>query len=495
MKALISLKNTNKLVEHAKELRKFGFELIVTSESEKILSNEGVNCILLDRYLGISNAYGFPPTLHPRIEFELTSDAPEKIDLVYVNPYGLDDGVDVGGHTLLALGIKGSKIVLSDSEGMDGFLSEMVVRKGRPSDLYLELSKEKALRKIIKFYENLQIKTCAKKLLSGENPYQAPAYMVGNLLGVKGDDFGKTSTDEYSLPCYTNIADADSLMHCYALLHKAFQINFGAVPYISIVAKHGNPCGISISWNDRKETIEKCLWTDPVSIWGGEFLCNFNLDLFFTELLCTSDKRKTLLNSASWMFDVIMAPDLNLEASELLMKRKATKIFRIEDLGTAKFPDFHKRDINGGYMIQPYPNFILDLGGCISFGEAVEDMAMADTIIAWAASYSSFMGGNEIAIAKDGSLVAVGGGPSTVLAAEIAVYKAKKLNLTIKDSVFAADAFLPFLDAAEVVVREGATRALMPSGGKNEEKVVKYLKEKLKSVYLIDSPYRGFIRH
>lgn len=495
MKALISLKNTERLSQQARVLREFGFDLIATTESQRILSSEMIDCILLDEYLGFNNTYSFPPTLHPRIEFELTVESPEKIDLVYVNTYGLDGGLDIGGHALLALGIKGSRIVLYDARGMDEFLAELTKQKGRVSNVFMGLTRERAIAKIVKFYESVQINTCAKQLLSGENPYQNPAYMVGNLLGAGGNDFENFKANESHIPCYTNIADADSLIHCYMLLHKAFKINFSTVPYISIVAKHGNPCGISISWNSPRETIEECLWTDPISIWGGEFLCNFKLDLSLAELIRSSDRRQILLGNAGWMFDVILVPDLSLEASNLLKKRKSTKVFHLEGLGSSEFPDFHKRDVKGGFLIQPYPSFVLDLAECHAYGEKVTDKAMTDLIIAWAASYASFMGGNEIAIAKDGKLISVGGGPSTVMAAEIAVFKAKKLGLSIHDATFAADAFLPFLDAAEVVIREGAIRAVVPSGGKNEKEVVGYLEQSLRSLCLIKSSNRGFIRH
>lgn len=495
MKALISLNSTNQLVLQATKLRKLGFDLIVTSESARVLLEEGIECIAIEDYLSFQNEFPFPPTLHPRMEYELTNLSGGGIDLVYVNPYGMNVGLDVGGHTLLALAVKGRRMVVANSEDMNHLLTELETCRGIVSDSYLKSLWGRALCHIQHFYENTQIQIAGVQILSGENPYQIPAYVVsqeclGLPVGTKGYEvFGDAP------PCYTNLADLDSLVHCYTLLHKAFEVNFGSVPYISIGSKHGNACGISVSWADPSLTIHNCLWTDPKSIWGGEFFCNFELTPDLAALLYSSSDRQEKLGSDKWMLDVIVAPDYSLKGMELLRGRKNSKIVKINQLSGIEFPATYRRSLKSGFITEPYPNYVLKLGECVGVGDNLTDANSIDLIIAWAAAYSSFMGGNEIAIAKDGKLISIGGGPSTLLAAEIAVFKANKLGISTEKGVFAADAFLPFSDAAKVLIDAGVKRAVIPSGGVNEKLVIAYLKNELESLHLINSVYRGFIRH
>ena len=116
-------------------------------------------------------------------------------------------------------------------------------------------------------------------------------------------------------------------------------------------------------------------------------------------------------------------------------------------------------------------------------------------LIAWAASFTSFHGGNEVAIAKNGSLLTCAGGPSTVQAVSTAVQRINEMGHDTKNSIFAADAFFPFTDAPELLVKIGCTAGVVPLGSKRD-KIIKnfFLKHKIKMLYLKNN-IRGFCRH
>ena len=116
-------------------------------------------------------------------------------------------------------------------------------------------------------------------------------------------------------------------------------------------------------------------------------------------------------------------------------------------------------------------------------------------IIAWACAFTSFHGGNEIAIASGRQLLCAGGGPSTVDAAETAVQRGCKYGKMLKGASFAADAFFPFTDAVEVLLKAGCTAGVAPAGGINEIKVIDLLEKNGIGMIFLPKDFRGFCRH
>jgi len=89
----------------------------------------------------------------------------------------------------------------------------------------------------------------------------------------------------------------------------------------------------------------------------------------------------------------------------------------------------------------------------------------------------------------------VGGGPSTVEAVEMAVHRAQFCGHDLKDSVFVADAFFPFIDAPEILIRSGCKYGIVPKGGKNFERVQALFTEHNIQVFYLPSSIRGFCKH
>ena len=120
---------------------------------------------------------------------------------------------------------------------------------------------------------------------------------------------------------------------------------------------------------------------------------------------------------------------------------------------------------------------------------------MDSLITAWSVAYSSFHGGNEVTLAKDGKLIGVGGGPSTVEAAETAVNRALARGHDARGSVFAADAFFPFTDAPKILSEAGCTLGVVPAGGKKERLVKEFFRENNMRMIYLPPECRGFCRH
>ncbi|MBA4318685.1 MAG: hypothetical protein C0412_09810 [Flavobacterium sp.] len=337
-----------------------------------------------------------------------------------------------------------------------------------------------------------------KKLKSGENPYQGPAYLCKNLdIKTGGYSLVKLKKVSGETPCYTNLVDLNNILQTSFLVSRAFEKHYQKVPYISIAAKHGNPCGLSIDWERPEKSVKQALWGNAQAIWGGEFILNFKVTKAIAKVLYESQKRKDRLGKSKWMLDIIAAPEIDEAAKKLLGKRKRTKVYTSNSLYRPEMPKNYQmiKSVLGGYLIQPPNNYILDFSHLEWTKEQPDKDVINSIIIAWATAYSSFHGGNEIALARDNQLIGVGGGPSTVEAAKIAIWRAQENSHLTKDSVFAADAFFPFTDTPEVLKNAKCICGVVPAGGVNHKKIKKYFKDNKIKCGFIPKIYRGFCRH
>ena len=499
-RALFSACDARGIVEFAMPLTAWGWSIIATGETVKALAEAGVKSEDSRDFVQEHRDYPFPPTLHPKMESALTQDVPYRIDLVYDVPYPPSEGNDVGGRTLLALAAKGGRIVAYTSEDMrlvvDGLRADKA-HESIPSKLRQELI-DKANAHVAGHYMNLArrgeydglIGKSVLKLASGENPYQVPAHLYA-VDGVDDLALSRFKSLTNSVPCYTNLADTDSVLHAMCLAAEAFRLNRNGVPYIAAAAKHGNPCGMVVDWNSPANAVEKALWGNPMAVWGGEFMANFRITGELAEGLY-EDKRRGERGGSKWMLDVVAAPEFEDEAVEVLGRRPVSKLLTNPALNEPKLPEDELgiRHVRGGFLRQPLQNYVLDLR------ERKLDNGVVDSlIIAWCVAYSSFHGGNEVSLAKDRHLIGVGGGPSTVEAAQTAVSRARNIGHGTEGSVFCADAFFPFTDAPKLLCEAGCRCGAVPCGGRREAEVRDYFKGAGVEVIYLPADCRGFIRH
>ncbi|MFQ6112183.1 MAG: hypothetical protein ACE5LX_09195, partial [Nitrospinota bacterium] len=501
--ALFSVNIIEDIEWFGKVLNERGCSLIATEKPLTRLRAAGIQAISVEEFTGVSGSYPFPPTLHPKIELALTTDAEEKIHLLYDIPYGLDEGNDVGGHTLLALAAKGGRIPVCTLEDMRAVVRAIEERGEVPAEEVRRLTLKANLEVMKHYGEVIQsaggdvctlIGSRVYELAGGENPYQVPAH----LLTFRSDD--PLSLDRFELlgeepPCFTNLADLDATLETLCKLALALRDLFGRAPFLTVAAKHGNPCGIGVDWESRDGSLEKALWGNPLALWGGEVIVNFALGTDEARILTHSERREKLLGSGKWMLDVIAAPGYEGEASALLGRRKFRKVLLNPAL---EFSELRResrafRQVRGGLLCQPPADYILNLNG-VHWTRRAAEADLEAMIIAWAAAFTSNLGGNEVALAKKGRLLAVGGGPSTVDAAETALNRANKYE-SASGAVFCADAFFPFKDAPELLVKAGCTGGLVPDGGLRRREVFEFFAAHGKAVGFIPEEYRGFCRH
>ena len=505
--ALFSVNETEGLVDFAKAVCSLNWKIVATERAFAFLRDAGVEVMSVADFVGVYDGYGFPPTLHPKIEYALTaSDAVESIELVYDIPYNLDVGNDVGGHTLLALAIKGNKLPIFSYADMRETV-KVISSQGKIPDIMRSQLITKASSQIVRHYSNILHNLGEDKydavlmqkqygLLNGENPYQIPA----DFMAVESSD--ALSIERFNLithntPCFTNMADFDCIVETFCKISLAFYKNKNRMPFIAIAAKHGNACGVGVDWQDPLEAISKALWGNPVAVWGGELIVNFPITAEAADMLFISKERKQKIGDGKWMLDVIAAPKIDNIAYDLLSQRRNTKLFTNEALSAPNLQEagWSYRFVRGGVLRQPLNSYVLDFQNVEWATGPITGEQIDSAIIAWGCSFTSFHGGNEVAIARDGRLLGIGGGPSTVDAAEIAISRGLKHNNSLRGAIFGADAFFPFTDAPSLLVGAGCTAGVVPSGGRNESEVENYFVKNNIKVAFVDEMYRGFCRH
>ena len=284
----------------------------------------------------------------------------------------------------------------------------------------------------------------ADVLRYGENPHQSAAlYTQGD-----GRDGLATAEQLHGKPMsYNNYVDADAA-------HRA-AYDFDA-PAVAII-KHANPCGIAVG-GDAADAHAKAHACDPVSAFGGVIASNRPVTVAMAEQV------------AEVFTEVVVAPDFEPDALELLSQKKNVRLLR------ARPRDRHGaelRAVSGGVLLQSID--ALDAEGDdpsswhLAVGPAPGDDTLADLAFAWRSVRS--VRSNAILLARGGAAVGIGMGQvNRVDSCRLAVERAGPERA--RGAVAASDAFFPFADGLQVLLDAGVRAVVQPGGSVRDTEVV-----------------------
>ena len=207
--------------------------------------------------------------------------------------------------------------------------------------------------------------------------------------------------------------------------------------------------------------------TDPISAYGGVIAANRPVTLAMAQQV------KPVFT------EVILAPDYEDEALELLRTKKNLRILRLPGQYSR---GAEMREIWGGMLIQD-PDTIAADGDdpsqwTLAAGEAADEATLADLAFAWRSVRA--VKSNAILLAADSAAVGIGMGQVNRLdSCRLAVTRANTLGAhaegarapeRARGAVAASDAFFPFADGAQILIdagraRDRAARRLDPGRG------------------------------
>jgi phosphoribosylaminoimidazolecarboxamide formyltransferase/IMP cyclohydrolase len=248
---------------------------------------------------------------------------------------------------------------------------------------------------------------------------------------------------------YNNFVDAD------AAVRAAWDFDEPAVAII----KHANPCGIAVArgaGDPIRSAHERAHACDPVSAYGGVIAANRTITLAAAESM------------VGIFTEVIVAPGFEPEALELLSTKKNLRLLTLPADFAREQTEF--KQISGGLLVQSvdnYDDFDSSTWTLVS-GEEADAETRADLEFAWRSVRS--VKSNGILLAADGASVGVGMGQvNRVDSCELAVTRAGD---RASGSVAASDAFFPFADGLEVLLKAGVRAVVQPGGSIRDEDVI-----------------------
>ena len=494
-RALVSVSDKSGVVDFARALAALGIQLISTGGTAQLLAKEGVAVTEVSAHTGFPEMLdGRVKTLHPKIHGGLLArrdDAAHMgalrgagiatIDLLVVNLYPFQatvadpdcrfedavENIDIGGPAMLRAAAKNhaSVAVVVDPADYQRVLGE-IHSSGKVSDVTrFELARKvfahtaaydgaianylsslDAGRRRGEYPETLSLQLRKiQDLRYGENPHQSAAlYRDERLLPGSLVSYRQIQGKELS---YNNIADADAAWECV----KSF-----AEP-ACVIVKHANPCGAALGAS-LAEAYDKAFRTDPTSAFGGILAFNRALDAASAEAV------------SKQFAEVVIAPRVEPEAQKVFAKKANVRVLEVPLAHDVQRHDYKR--IGGGLLVQTTDFHPVDRKALrvVSKKQPTESQ-WSDLLFAW--RVAQFVKSNAIVFCSGGATLGVGAGQmSRVDSARIAAIKAAGAKLELQGSVVASDAFFPFRDGLDVVVKAGAVAVIQPGGSMRDDEVI-----------------------
>lgn len=480
--ALVSVYHKEGLDEIIAKLHEEGVEFLSTGGTRQFIESLGFPCKAVEDLTAYPSILGGRvKTLHPKVfggilcrrsvEQDMLQiekyEIPE-IDLIIVDLYPFEatvasnadeaaiiEKIDIGGISLIRAAAKNyNDVIIVASQHQYKPLLDMLMEHGATSTLEERRWMAKEAFAVSSHYDSAIFNyfdeeegsafRCTvndqKMLRYGENPHQK-GYFYGNLEAMFDQIHGKEIS-------YNNLLDINAAVD---LIDEFEEITFA-------ILKHNNACGLA-SRPTLLEAWKDALAGDPVSAYGGVLVTNAVID------------KETAEEINKLFFEVIIAPDYDIAALEILGQKKNRIILVHKEV---KLPKKQFRSILNGVLVQERDLNIETLADLKVVTEKeptpeeAEDMLFANKIVKSSKS-------NAIVLVKEKQLLASGvGQTSRVDALKQAIEKAKSFGFSLQDAVMASDAFFPFPDCVEIANREGVTAVIQPGGSIRDDQTVEY---------------------
>lgn len=472
--ALISVFSKDGLAEIVRELDHLGVKMYSTGGTQVFIEELGIAVEAVENITSYPSILdGRVKTLHPKVFGGLLAkreaahlaqleeyDIPE-IDLVIVDLYPFEETlastdeeaqiiekIDIGGISLIRAAAKNYQdvVVVPSKEEYNMFLDLLKNNAGATN---LEDRKELARRafKVSSHYDTAIFNYFStdvedpvfkhsihrsEVLRYGENPHQK-AVFYGDLDKM----FDKLNGKELS---YNNLVDVDAAVNLMA------EFKNGNPAFV--ILKHTNACGVAVR-PTLVEAWKAALAGDNISAFGGILICNKPMDL------------ETAKEIDQLFYEVLIAPDFNVDAFDLLSKKKSRVLLKIKNFEIRKTS--FKSLLNG--VIEQDTDLKTEDESDFEVITKTKPTAEQINNLLFANKCVKHLKSNTIVLAKDNQLIGMGcGQTSRVDALRQAILKAHHFGFDTKGAAMASDAFFPFPDCVEIAHEAGITAVIQPGG-------------------------------
>jgi len=276
----------------------------------------------------------------------------------------------------------------------------------------------------------------------GENPHQLAALYKMSM--SMRDGIANAEVLSGKEMSFNNYVDADA----------AWQLVFDFEETACAIIKHTNAAGVALDPH-AVDSYRKALATDPISAFGGIVAFNCPVD-------------EAAARAVTEIFtEVIVAPDYDLEALDVLRQKKNLRVLRC-------WPSAHRdtveyKQISGGMLVQTRDTHRIKREELKVVSKRVPtEKEIDDLLFAW--TVCKHTKSNAIVYARDKQTVGVGAGQmSRVDSVKIGAMRAQ---LPVAGSVVASDAFFPFRDGIDEAAKQGITAIIQPGGSMRDEEAI-----------------------
>ena len=486
--ALISVFHKDGLDEIINLLDQYDVTIYSTGGTQKFIESHGVKVERVEDLTSYPSILdGRVKTLHPKVFGGILArrdedhlgqlakyDMPE-IDLVIVDLYPFEDTVkstddeeaiiekiDIGGIALLRGAAKNfNDVVIVPSKNEYPMIQKILAEQNAESTLADRKELARRAFKVSSHYDtaifnyfdrdsdDVSFKHSlidSQVLRYGENPHQQ-----GIFFGELDTMFEKISGKELS---FNNLVDVDAAVNVMS--------EFVDSDHTFAVLKHTNTCGIAT----RSTVIEAwhaALAGDPVSAFGGILISNTIVDL------ATAEEINKLF------YEVVIAPEFDKEAINLLTKKKKRVLMKINRWHVN---DKSFKSILNGVIQQDTDKSMesSDKMECVTDAQAtpqqLSDLEFANKCV-------KHLKSNTIVLVKNNQLLGMGcGQTSRVDALRQAISKATAFGFDLEGCVMASDAFFPFPDCVEIAHDAGTAAIVQPGGSIKDNLSIDYCNSK-----------------
>ncbi len=481
--ALISVYHKDNLDKIVKYLGEKNVTIYSTGGTMDFIKGLGIPVVAVEELTGYPSILGGRvKTLHPKVFggilarrenendlFQLQEYSIPEIDLVIVDLYPFEktvesgasepeviEKIDIGGISLIRAAAKNFRdvLIVSNREQYER-VYEMLTEQDCATSL-----EQRRIFAAEAFATSSHYDTAIYGYFSPEFPQ---SFFRKSLKGVRGLRYGENphqkgvfygNFDEmFEQYCgkeisYNNLLDIDAAVN----LIREFE-----EPTIAIL-KHNNACGVA-SRPSILQAWADALAGDPVSAFGGIIISNRSID------------ETTAKEINKIFFEVLIAPNFDNAALEVLQAKKNRIILRMKDFNLPQ--QVYRTALNGVLMqerdsITESDSMLQLVTQKSATPNEVNDLLFANKIVKHTKS-------NAIVLVKNLQLVGSGvGQTSRVDAVKQAIAKAHSFGFDLNGAVMASDAFFPFPDSVQLAYEAGVRAVIQPGGSIKDQESINF---------------------
>lgn len=524
-RALISCTDKTGLIELSQFLVAHGVEILSTGGTAKLLRDQKIAVTEVSDFTGSPEILdGRVKTLHPKIhggllgirdnadhQKQMEKNGIVPIDLVIVNLYAFEktiadprctlehaiENIDIGGPSMLRSAAKNHRdvTVVTDPSDYAELEKQMTETGGTSADFRFRLA-VKVFQKTFAYdaaIANYLVGAAprGRPLVAGQPQGVAPTQtsetlsptLLVHLTKIQDLRYGENPHQKAAF--YRDQNATHGLVNAKQLHGKELSFNnildteaaYGACCEFDapacVIIKHANPCGTATAPTLR-DAFLRAKSGDPVSAFGGIVALNRNVD------------KETAVALSEIFFEVILAPNFDAAALEILKAKKNLRLLVLQDFRNPSGAINHApttngttawdyRRVSGGFLVQDRDEGPVDLATCVVPTKIKPNQTQRDDL-AFAWKVVKHVKSNAIVFARGHQTLGVGAGQmSRVDSVRIATLKAREIfqnQDVLKGSVMASDAFFPFRDGVDLAIQAGVAAIVQPGGSMRDEEVI-----------------------